>query len=202
MTPTTGSDLNRKISMAKSFLDLTQLLERTTNQRNAASQEEAKSKADDTRFGRKMAAHFLYTVVIELCIKIIWEVEHNRSPKTNHDILSRYIELSPESKQAISDMYDTQVKNTNHIISLANSGIRDNHGDIVNLCPQLQSLEDALTSNQETIKNFKYDGKLDQKSSVLCSMIWNDGEIFILSKPELIVFPTLLLEYAISLNGQ
>ena len=196
MTPNTDSDLNRKISMAKSFLDSAQLLEITIHHVIAKSREEAESKVDDTRFRRKMTAHFLYAVVFELCIKIIWEIEHNCPPKPNHDVLSRYRELSKGSRQQISEMYATQVKNTKHIISLANSGKTDN----VNLGIELQSLEEALASNQETVKNFKYDGRLNGKSSVLCSVLWDDNEIYILPRPEIIVFPTLLLEYAVSLN--
>ena len=196
----TDNDLARKMFMAKGFLDSAQLLERTTNQIVASSQEEAESKVDDTRFRRKMTAHFLYAVVFELCIKIIWEIEHGTSPKPNHNILARYPELSPDSQRAISDFYDTQVANIKHIISLANGQV-DNKGDIVNLQIKLQSLEDALTSNQETVKNFKYDGRLDGKSSVLCSVMWTEDEIYILPEPKIIVFPQLLLEYANSLNG-
>ena len=195
----TGTDLNRKISMAKSFLDSAQLLERTTNQIIASSQEEAELKADDTRFRRKMTAHFLYAVVFELCIKIIWEIENNKPPKTNHDILSRYRELSPDSRGAIFDIYDTQVRNIKHIISLANGQV-DSKGNIVNLRIKLQSLEDALKSNEETVKNFKYDGRLDGKSSALCSVMWDDDEIFILPEPKIVVFPQFLLKYAISLK--
>ena len=201
MVPNVDSDLNRKISMAKSFLDSAQLLERTTDHIIAGSQEEAESKKVDTLYRRKMTAHFLYAMIFELCIKVIWEIEHNKTPKPNHDILSRYRELSKDSRQAISDLYDTQVGNTKHIISRLNSGITDEHGYIVNVSVKLQSLEDALTSNQETVKNFKYDGRLDEKSSVLCSVMLNDNEMLPLQEPEMIVFPELLLDYAISLNS-
>ena len=83
-------------------------------------------------------------------------------------------------------------------LNLVKSG--DYQGDIVNLNINLQSLEDALKSNQETIINFKYDGKLGGKSSVLCSVMWDANEVLILPRPEIIVFPKFLLEYAISLN--
>lgn len=199
MKENTDSDLNRKIFMTKSFLDSAQLLERTTNQIIAGSQEEAESKADDTKFRRKMTAHFLYAVIFELCIKIIWEIEHGTSPKPNHDILSRYDELSDESTEMISNFYSTQVTNIKHLISLSNGQV-DSKSKVVNLNINLQSLEDALESNQETIKNFKYDGRFNGKSSVLCSVMWTDDKIFLLPKPEIIVFPESLLKYAISLN--
>ena len=202
MITNTDSDLNRKIDMAKSFLDSAKVLGRTTDLVFGDSPEEAESRIVDTRYRRKMSAHFLYAVVFELCIKIIWEVENNDPPKTNHDILSRYKELSRESRQTISDMYDTQVRNTKFILSQINSGITDEHGDVVNYSIKLQSLEDALKANQQTMRDFKYDGKLNGKSSVLCSVLWNNEDIILQPTAEIIVFPTSLLEYAISLNGQ
>lgn len=194
-----NTSLTDKIKMARGFLDSAQLLERTLGHVIAGSQDEAESKVDDTRFGRKTTAHFLYAVVFELCIKIIWEIEYNRPPKPNHDILSRYRELSKESRQAISDMYDTQLKNTENTISRANSGVIDNKGDVVNLCIQLQSLQDALKSNPQTMRDFKYDGKFTGKSSAFGSIMWSNDIIYILPNPEFIVFPEHLLTYAISL---
>ena len=200
MTSNTNSTLHEKIKMAQSLLDSANLLERTLNQIVAKSQEEAESKAEDARYRRKMTGHFLYAIVFELCIKIIWEVEHNVPPKPNHDILSRYRELSKESRQAISDMYDTQVQNTENTISRANSGVMDNKGDVVALCIQLQSLQDALKSNPQTMRDFKYDGKFTGKSSAFGSIMWSNDRVYILPNPEFIVFPEHLLTYAISLS--
>ena len=195
-----NTSLTDKIKMAQGFLDSAQLLERTLNQIVAKSQEEAEIKVDDTRYTRKMTAHFLYAIVFELCIKIIWEIEHNEPPKPNHDILSRYRELSKESRQAISDMYDNQVKITQNIISRSNSGVTDNYDETVSLCIELQSLEDTLKSNPETMRDFKYDGKLTQKSSAFGSIMWSKDRKYLLSDPNFIVFPEQLLTYAISLN--
>ena len=195
-----NTSLTDKIKMAQGFLDSSQLLERTLNQIVAKSQEEAEIKVDDTRYTRKMTAHFLYAIVFELCIKIIWEIEHNEPPKPNHDILSRYRELSKESRQAISDMYDNQVKITQNIISRSNSGVTDNYDETVSLCIELQSLEDTLKSNPETMRDFKYDGKLTQKSSAFGSIMWSKDRKYLLSDPNFIVFPEQLLTYAISLN--
>lgn len=199
MNENTDSELNRKISMARYFLDSAQLLERTINVVIADSQEDAEAKGSDTTFGRKMTVHFLYSIVFELCIKIIWECEHNIPPKLTHNILSLYEELSDNSKRKITELYNIQVRNIEAIISDANSGKKNRRGDIVHLSVKLQSLEDALTSNQDTIKNFKYVGRLGGKSSVLCSILWTEDRICTLSTPELIVFPESLLKYTISL---
>lgn len=192
MNENTNSDLDDKIRMAKSFLDSAKLLERTTNAVIADSQEEAKAKVDDTRYDRKMTAHFLYSIVFELCIKIIWEIEHGKPPKLNHDIFSLYEELSLKSKQDISKMYDTQLTNINHIISLSK-------GKLSVILP-VQTLQDALKVNAEIMRDFKYDGKLTGKSSALGSIVWTSDRIYTLPKPELIVFMDLLLDYTISLK--
>ena len=195
-----NTSLTDKLKMAQSFLESAQMLERTLNQIFAKSQEEAESKAEDARYRRKMTVHFLYAIVFELCIKIIWEIEHNKPAKPNHDILSQYRELSKESRKAISEMYDNQVKITENIISRSNSGVKDNYGDTVNLCVELQSLQDALISNPQTMRDFKYDGRFTGKSSAFGSIMWSKDRKYILPNPNFIVFPEHLLTYAISLS--
>lgn len=196
------TDLDRKIFMAKSFLDSATLHDMTPkNVVIARSLEEAQAKSDDTALGRKFVTHFLYAMVFELSIKIIWEIEQGKSAPHHHNILCLYRELSPSSQQKISDLYDIQVSNMKQVISKCN-GRRNRGGQIVNLKIDLQSLENALEVNEPTVKNFKYDGQINGKSSVLCSTMWTDNRIMIL--PQLIanaiIFPKALLEYAISLQ--
>ena len=198
-------ELIRRIKMAKSFLDTAQLLEISLGDFIpivAESEEEARAKIDDTIIGRKMTAHFLYAIIFELCIKVIWGIEHKTTPPFTHDILSLYNELSDDSRRKITELYEKQVGNIEAIISDANSGRRNRGGDIVNLSVNLQSLQEALASNAETIKNFKYEGKIGGKSSVFCSILWTQDGIYTLPMPGLIIFPKFLLEYAISLQSK
>ena len=205
MKEKTDSDLNRRISMAKSFLDAAQLLGFTLGDVIpifAESEEEARAIVPDIKFGRKMTAHFLYAIIFELCIKIIWGIEHKTTPPFTHDILSLYNELSTDSRRKITELYEKQVGNIEAIISDANSGRRNRGGDIVNLSVNLQSLQEALASNAETIKNFKYEGKIGGKSSVFCSILWTQDGIYTIPMPDLIIFPKFLLEYAILLQSK
>ena len=196
------NDLDRKIFMAENLLDAAQLLEATTNAVRADSLEDAKSKLSDNTFRRKTVTHFLYSMIIEISIKVIWEIEHGKTPAYNHDILIRYNELSQESQQKISDMYDLQVANIKDLISRCNGSI-DKGGRIVNITLDHQSLEDALEANEQTVKNFKYDGRFNGKSSALCSIMWTDNRIYVLPRSisDAIVFPKSLLDYAISLKS-
>lgn len=198
----TNEDLDRKIKMARSFLDSANIIESTLNHIFAKSKEEANLKKSDTRINRKMTTHYLYAVVFELCIKIIWEIEHKKPPQLNHDICKRYTELSKESRQKISDLYDKQINNAKNLI-LQSNGQVDNLGKIVDYSHiEFQSLEEALKSNVKTIRDFKYDGKFNGKSSVLCSIIHDvvNDELLAPSRPQMIIFPKLLFDYAVSLK--
>ena len=168
--------LDQKIFMAENFLDSAQLLEATTNYVSSDTRENAEARLADNILRRKTVTHFLYAMVIEISIKVIWEIEKGETPKYNHDIWSRYTELSPDSQQKIANMYNTQVANINTIVSQCN-GEKDRGGRIVNITLDLQSLEDALKSNRQTVRDFKYDGKFDGKSSALCSVMKTDNLI-------------------------
>ena len=107
-----------------------------------------------------------------------------------HNIITIFSQLSHETKKSIEDMYQDQtnafsaIKATRH-----DQGIK--LGDIV----QLASLEQALESNKETIKNFKYDNKFQGTTSVVGNAIWDDDTIWILPsahKP----FAEALFEFA------
>lgn len=196
------TDLDHKIFMAQSFLDTAQLHELTQNCVIGSSPEEAEEKKDDTALGKKLVTHFLYAMVFELSIKIIYEIEQGKEAPRHHKILCLYKDLSDKSQQKIADLYDIQVSNMKKVISQYNGG-RNRGGKIVNLKLDLQTLEDALEVNEQTVTHFKYDGKINGKSSVLCSTMWTKDRIYVLPQliADAIVFPKALLEYAISLKS-
>ena len=197
-----NTGLDRKIFMAQSFLNSATLHELSPTLVRGHSIEEAQAKEDDNALGKKFVTHFLYAMVFELSIKIIYEIEQGEAAPHHHNISGLYKKLSPVAQQKISDLYDAQVSNMKKVISECN-GRRNRGGEIVNLNPDLQSLEDALKSNEQTVTDFKYDGGFNGKSSVLCSIMWTDDLIYALPKliAEAIIFPRTLLEYAISLKS-
>ena len=200
------TDLDRKIFMAQCFLDSADLNEHTIafpielNSIDVNSPEEVQARLEDTKRNIKYVTHFLYAMVFELSIKIIWEIEQGEEPPYQHNILRLYKQLSQASQQEISDLYDAQVSNMERLISELN-GRRNRGGEIVNLNPDLQSLEDALEVNEQIVKNFKYDGRLNGNCSVLCSIMWVGDTQWMLpqSTANAVIFPKALLRYAISL---
>ena len=149
--------------------------------------------------GLKIATHFLYAMVFELSIKIIWEIEQGTEAAHHHNILCLYEQLSDVAKQQISNMYDIQYSNMEKCISEL---ISRPNGEVLKGL-ELQSLEDALKGNAKIVRDFKYDGKFNGKSSILGSIIWKDDTYWILppSISTIIVsFPTDLLNYAVSIH--
>lgn len=149
---------------------------------------------DDQILERKKVCHFLYAVIFELAIKIIWEVEKGTPCKRSHQILQLYNDLSARSQAIIKQMYGHQqlslrrIAGTQHGLPMLLDDIAD-----------FQSLEEALASNADTITNFKYHGnfKSQSKSSAIGSTIWNESRIYACPPgPDFLVFPKQLINYA------
>ena len=194
-------DIKDKIHMAKSFLNTSEFLEHTINGIIADSKEAAELKKEETRLMRKHVLHFLYAMVIEICIKIIHGIEKNEVAPRNHEIINLYKKLLPQTKQEISNRYNLQVLQTENSVIKHFKGKRLTGDRIVDIT--LPRLEEALESNERDIRDFKYTSRLKGKSSALGSLIWDEKlqRQWTVPIPDLIIFPKLLLEYAISLKG-
>ena len=183
----------QKLLMVEAFLESTDLLEKplTRIQRND-SKEELGAREEKQRWQKKQVCYFLYAIVFELAIKMIWEVENGNESKHTHDILRIYRQLSHEKQSKIKELYDAQA-----------SLVRDREihldGNPIHLdeFTEYQSLEDALQANYETVVNFKYDGIYQDKSSVIGSVVWNkERNLYWLLREEYVVFPKALVKYA------
>lgn len=194
------NDLTFKIHMALSFMDTANLIEMTRDSVKPESTEEDKLKAEYPELQRKHVAHFLYAMIFEISIKVIYGIEKNKVAPYNHKILDLYKQLSQGAKQAIRSFYDTQVSHTNTRLPEFFSGKKAESGNTINI--KLANLEEALELNEKVIRDFKYNAQLKGKSSAFGSLIW-DEELqrqWTIPIPDLVIFPKSLLEYAISLK--
>ena len=202
------TDIDRKIFMAESFLDSAICQEKTShailvegNEVNTLTPEELEEKLSYTRLRKKVTTHFLCAMVVELSIKIIWEIEHGQQAPHTHNILKLYKALSQAAQQRIADMYQCHVTHVEKLISEMN-GQKNRGGERVNLKVQLQSLKEALAANEQVVTSFKYEGRFNGKSSALCSVLWTDTRIMVLPSAlaDAITFPQTLFAYAVSLT--
>lgn len=190
----TSTDLERKMFMAESFLTTASINEHIIHAGSLDPQKNTPGAKWTFDLKKKMVAHYLYSIVIEISIKVIWEIERQQPPVHSHDILARYNELSPKSRHAIMDMYNEQISRTKKTLSK----YIDN-GKTMDTILDFKSLEETLQSNEEIIKNFKYDARHSGKSSGLGSYMWKDNHTYMLSAKDVTIFPKQLLDYATSL---
>ena len=184
--------LKEKLEMAETFMESADFLEQPLYYAaRGDSKEEIEVRTDKQRIQKKKMCHFLYAVVFELAIKIIWEIEKGKKCKPTHNILNLYKELSCEKQSKIKDLYDMQAA----IIRTQEGRQRTGNQIRVNDLTKFQSLEEALEANYDTVTDFKYDGLFQGKSSVIGGVIWNTERIWVF--PEgFVVFPRELLKDA------
>ena len=194
------NDLTFKTHMAMSFMESANLLEQRRDNVMPESTEQAKLKSEYPELQRKHVAHFLYAMVFEISIKIIYGIEKNKIAPPTHKLLDLYNDLSRDARRAIRSFYCTQVSHTNIRLPEFFSGKKTESGKTINI--KLANLEEALELNEKVIRDFKYNAQLKGKSSVLGSLIW-DEELqrqWTIPIPDLVIFPKSLLKYAISLK--
>jgi len=128
--------------------------------------------------------------VIEIAIKMIWAIETGADIRKTHNILSLFKELSSEKQFRIKTHYENQLS-----IFKAYRTTRDGSSVRLDSLVDLQSLEEALQSNYNTMTDFKYDGKFQGKSSAISGVIWRGNTVWMLPE-NYVTFPENLLAFA------
>lgn len=171
--------------MAQASLESADILEKVFLNKGASM--------DDQILDRTKVCHFLYAMVFEFAIKILWEVENGKECEHHHRILEFYTELSGEKQSRITELYNAQAS----LIRNQEGVQRTSDSVHVDHLTEFQSLKEALEANCDTITNFRYEGLFHGKSSVIEGVIWNEDEELIYIFPQrYAIFPKELLSYA------
>ena len=174
-------------------LSMIRLSEKTSKSPELAAIEVTEDAIADDRLMRVTVAHLLDSIVFELGIKILWQLEHSREYPHTHNIMELFGDLRPNTRSDIGELYE-------HALA----AIRDLSGTDANGQPTkvsdrvvFQTLPEALQQNQDVITKFKYDLEFRGKSSCLGSAIWNldDGLIYAVPRIDRVRFPRLLYDY-------
>jgi hypothetical protein len=100
----------------------------------------------DAALKHGVTGHFLQAVILELIIKILFELDtHNAAPFT-HNLGKLYPKLGTETKKMLTESYDKARGRRRKQFPDAN--IKDVH---------FHPFGDVLDNNEKTVKNFKYD---------------------------------------------
>ena len=174
-------ELNNRMAMAETWILVAEYLESCIRQDASGS---------GPTFQLKKACYYHHAIVVEIATKIIWAIDKGEQCEKTHDILRLYKELSIDKQQRIKELYDDQV-------SAFKVQGRKGDGSSVHLekLVDLKSLEETMKANENTIRDFKYDGQFHGKSSAIGGVIWNDQTVWVM--PEgFVAFPVQLLAYA------
>lgn len=147
----------------------------------------------DHRLMRVCVAHLLDSIVFEIGIKVLWELEMGTEYPYTHDIQHLFCELLPSTQTDVEEMYDAALPSIRDLSGTDANGQPTSVSDRV----EFQTLLDALHENQDVIKKFKYDLEFRGKSSSLGSVIWNrdEGTVYALPPVARGRFPQLFSEY-------
>ena len=188
--------LKEKMIAAEAFLNIANYLASRPPYlvEDGATEEEWQAAIDRQILSRGITCHLLYTIVFEIVVKVIWELDNQKECPFIHNLVKLYSELSPDSQQEIVALYDFAAK------ALAESGGTRDDGTRVQIgrLVRLQSLDEALEANEDTMKNFKYDLQFKGKSSIFGAVIWIEGLRWVPPRIEGVDFLGKLFNYALN----
>lgn len=143
-------------------------------------------------FFRGATCHMLCAIVLELAIKVLWDLERCEDPKHEHGIENLYDNLAPQTQLDLKKMYHKKAKELAELKLDTSDGRR-----VRDLSKIAMTLEEVLSANPDIMKNFKYDNKFKNKSSAMGVILWNikKDRVYILPSLEREIFPVTLFKY-------
>ena len=140
--------------------------------------------ADRQRFGIALTCAVLYPIVVELVVKHIWEQEHARVAKHNHDVHTLFLQLRLETRSDIEALYDRCCRAYKSAIDIG----QKQHGAAA-VAVNMANLEEALQWNKEAVKNLKYE-MTPRGKSVPTGIFWSSKRVWVVPG----TFPNFAIE--------
>ena len=141
-----------------------------TTKKEASNEETLEKAKDDSRIGKALTCVVLYTIIVELLIKHLWEKKHKNQAPHNHNIEELFSELDGEIQKKVRRIYDGCAKQYNKAIQ---AGQRQKGKSLRKL--KTATLNEALQWNKKAIKEMKYEMELSGKI-VPNGMLWKDQQ--------------------------
>lgn len=151
-----------KLNAAESFLKSIQI------QLSIKPQNEAQHRKflENDFLDINTTCYFLNSVVFELIIKMLWELDKNKKCYFTHDLKKLFSELSKESQLLVVQSYSRFKSEIETAIKSTPEGLNAN----IKYC----DLNEALALNETIIKDFKYEMNPSSKNSVFNNIVSTD----------------------------
>ena len=128
---------------------------------------------DRQRFATALTCAVLYSIVVELVVKHIWEQEHARTAKFTHNVHRLFGELQSGTRRDMEALYDECCRAYKHAIDIG----QQQHGAKV-VAVDLANLEEALLWNEEAMKDLKYE-MTPRGQSVPTGLLWSSSRVWV-----------------------
>ena len=139
---------------------------------------------DRQRLGGALTCAVLYSIVVELVVKHIWEQEHAKTAKYHHNVHSLFLQLNPETQCDVEALYDRCCLAYKSAIDIG----QQQHGAEA-VAVDMANLEEAMRWNEEAVKNLKYE-MTPRGKSVPTGIFWSSKLVWIVPG----TFPNFAIE--------
>jgi HEPN domain-containing protein len=120
----------------------------------------------DSALKHAITGHFLQAVVLELLVKILFELDTKKQAPFTHNLPKVYKELDSTTRKKIEDSY-----------GLARERKRQLFANIPDVT--FGPLSDVLRNNETIVKNFKYDAMGVESNSAFDAEFYNEISSYI-----------------------
>ena len=122
---------------------------------------------DRQKIGNALTVVVLYSIVVELAIKQLWEDEHGSLARFTHNILELFTELDSDTQEEVTGIYDECCLAYVHAVE---AGIKELGESAMRV--EIANINEALKWNESAMRNLKYD-MTPQGKSVPSGLFWN-----------------------------
>ena len=190
--------LKQRMESMQSSMEIAKYLDESPNHfipiLLGASKDEIEKIKDDHRLSRAKISHFLNSIVLEIAIKIVWELDKGKNCRNTHDIYELYNEIDPISQSDLRNLFYEKARILADIKGKNKEGTQRRLGELV----QFQSWKDTLRANRDIMVNFKYDGEFTGNSSAMGTVMWNNHDtLWILPPLKFVRFPEAVYLYTL-----
>lgn len=128
---------------------------------------------DRQRIGNALTVTVLYSIVVELAIKQLWEDEYRSPARFTHNILDLFTKLDSVTQEDVTRIYDECCRAYVHAVQVGGQRLGKSAMQV-----GIANINEALKWNESAMKNFKYD-MTPQGKSVPSGLFWNSDTIWV-----------------------
>ena len=141
---------------------------------------------DQQRLGNALTCAVVYSIVVELVVKHLWEQENAQTAAHSHDIHRLFLRLSENTQRDVETLYDKCCQAYKSAIDIG----QQNLGAEV-VAVDMASLAEALQWNAVAVRDFKYEMTPHGKS-VPTGIFWSSDTVWVVPG----TFPNFAIELA------